>query len=179
MDEAGRGCLAGPVVAACVMLPPDAVIEGLKDSKKLTARQRDHYFGIIGEVARAWSWSSIDAREIDRINILKASLRAMERAVARLSTRPQFLLIDGLQCIDSPLPQKALTKGDVRSQSIAAASVVAKVIRDRLMCGYARDYPAFSFDVHKGYGTSQHLAELKLYGPTPIHRMSFRGVVGS
>lgn len=176
VDEAGRGCLAGPVVAASVILPKDIVIEGIKDSKKLTSDQRDKYFNIICEEALAWSWSAIDAGEIDRINILQATLVAMRQSVEKLSPQPQFLLIDGNQCIDHRLPQRTIKKGDGASQSIAAASVIAKVTRDRLMCDYAREFPQFSFHVHKGYGTELHLEELRRNGPVNIHRMTFRGV---
>jgi ribonuclease HII len=177
VDEAGRGCLAGPVVAASVILPRDIIIEGLNDSKKLTAKQRDKYFEIIKEEAISWSWERVDAPEIDRINILKASLEAMRISVSKLKVEPQILLIDGPYSIECKKLQKGLKKGDARSQSIAAASVVAKVVRDRIMCDYKTEYPEFSFDIHKGYGTALHLKELGEHGPTFIHRKSFKGVM--
>lgn len=176
VDEAGRGCLAGPVVAASVVLSPGCVIEGIKDSKKLTPRQRERFFDVIQEQAFAWSVGAVDAGEIDRINILKASLAAMRDAVMGLSIRPDYLLIDGRDTVQSDLPQRAVIKGDDTSQTIAAASVLAKVTRDRMMVEYKKVYPTFSFDVHKGYGTALHLSELRKHGPTPIHRMTFRGV---
>lgn len=176
VDEAGRGCLAGPVVAASVILPHGCIIEGIKDSKQLTKLQRERFFAIVQERALAWSIGAVDAGEIDRINILQSSLVAMRDAVATLSVRPQYLLIDGRQTIRSDLPQRAVIKGDSLSQSIAAASVLAKVTRDRMMVEYTAVYPSFSFDVHKGYGTKLHLEELKGHGPTPIHRRTFRGV---
>jgi ribonuclease HII len=179
VDEAGRGCLAGPVVAASVILPKDLIIEGLNDSKKLTPKQRDKYFDIIKEESISWSWERIDAPEIDRINILQASLEAMRISVLKLKVEPQILLIDGPYSINCRKLQKGIKKGDARSQSIAAASVVAKVVRDRIMCDYKGEYPGFSFDIHKGYGTSLHLKELEKHGPTPIHRRSFRHVVTS
>jgi ribonuclease HII len=178
VDEAGRGCLAGPVVAASVILPSDQVIDGLKDSKKLTKKQRDRFFDIICSQAVDWAWSSVDAVEIDRINILNASLRAMREAVGKLANKPHVLLIDGIQGIECSIPQRTIKKGDMASQSIAAASVIAKVVRDRMMVDYKREYPHFSFDIHKGYGTALHLAELRRHGPTPLHRTTFRGVLG-
>lgn len=177
IDEAGRGCLAGPVVAASVILPRDLIIEGLKDSKQLTASRRDEMYDRVCESALTWSWSAVDAPEIDRINILQATLVAMRESVEKLETRPDFLLIDGRDTITSTIPQKAISKGDVFSHSVAAASVIAKVTRDRMMCDYAKTYPAFSFHVHKGYGTKLHLDELLTNKPAPIHRMTFRRVL--
>jgi len=176
VDEAGRGCLAGPVVAAGVILPNDLIIEGLDDSKKLTPKKRDYFYEIIMEKAHSCEWCAIDSDEIDRINILAASLKAMSIAVSKLCRKPDYLLVDGPFGIDANIPQRALKKGDARSQSIAAASVIAKVTRDRMMCEYKKVYPEFSFDIHKGYGTELHLNELKKHGPTPIHRSTFRGV---
>lgn len=176
VDEAGRGCLAGPVVAASVILPQNLVIEGLKDSKQLTSRKRDEMYDRVCESALAWSWSAVDAREIDRINILQATLVAMRESVERLETQPDFILIDGRDTIRSTIPQKAISKGDVFSHSVAAASVIAKVTRDRMMCEHAKSYPDFSFHVHKGYGTKLHLDELAKSDPTPLHRMTFRRV---
>jgi len=173
VDEAGRGSLAGPVVAASVILPQKIQIPGLKDSKQLTAEQRDRFYDVIREKCLAWAVGIIGPEEIDRINILQASLKAMKHAVGELSIRPQMLLIDGPHPIRSSIPQKTLKKGDARSLSIAAASVIAKVTRDRLMVEFGHHYPAFSFPIHKGYGTELHLKELATHGPTPIHRMTF------
>jgi len=176
VDEAGRGCLAGPVVAAAVILPKDLIIEGLRDSKKLTARQRERLFETIDREAIACATGVVDSREIDRTDILKASLLAMRQAVDGLSTEPEFLLIDGRDVIDHKIPQRALVKGDGVSTSIAAASIIAKVTRDRMMCDLEPLYHPFSFSVHKGYGTALHMRELRTHGPTAIHRMTFRGV---
>jgi len=179
VDEAGRGCLAGPVVAASVILPQGLIIEGLKDSKQLSAKKRDEMYDRVCESAIAWSWSAIDAPEIDRINILRATLVAMRESVEKLKTQPDFLLIDGRDTIQSAIPQKAISKGDVFSHSVAAASVIAKVTRDRMMCEHAKTHPSFSFHIHKGYGTKLHLDELSQNDPTPLHRMTFRRVLSS
>lgn len=176
VDEAGRGCLAGPVVAASVILPRDLIIEGLKDSKQLSAKKRDEMYDRVCESALAWSWSAVNAPEIDRINILQATLVAMRESVEKLRTQPDFLLIDGRDTIQSVIPQKAISKGDVFSHSVAAASVIAKVTRDRMMCEHAKTYPSFSFHIHKGYGTKLHLDEIVQNNPTPLHRMTFRRV---
>ena len=176
VDEAGRGCLAGPVVAASVILPQGIDIPGLKDSKQLTSNQRDHFFDLIQEKALAWSVGIIEPDEIDRINILKASLKAMEVAVNGLKIKPNYLFIDGPFPIESKIQQKTLKKGDARSITIAAASVMAKVIRDRMMIEYEKEYPNFSFSIHKGYGTRLHFKELATHGPTAIHRMTFEPV---
>lgn len=176
VDEAGRGCLAGPVVAAAVILPPACDLPGLNDSKQLTKRQRDRFYDAIRVAAVAHAVGVVDAGEIDRINILEAALKAMRIAVEELAVAPEYLLIDGPFGIDSTLPQQAITKGDARSFTIAAASVIAKVTRDRMMAELERRYPAFSFSVHKGYGTARHLEELRRHGPTPIHRLTFRRV---
>jgi len=176
VDEAGRGPLAGPVVAASVILPKDLKIPGLKDSKQLTEKQRDGFYEIIKEKALAFAVGIVEPWEIDRINILKASLKAMQISVSKLKVKPSLLFIDGPYAIESRLPQKTLKKGDARSITIAAASVIAKVTRDRMMIDFERRYPNFSFSVHKGYGTELHLKELKKHGPTPIHRMTFAPV---
>ena len=176
IDEAGRGCLAGPVVAAAVVLPRGLSIEGLNDSKKLSEKQRDRIFDEIARTAISTAVGIVHHDEIDRTDILRASLRAMRIAVDGLSVDPGHLLIDGPQPIDHTIPQTAIKKGDFLSRLVAAASVVAKVTRDRLMCDMERKYPAFKFSVHKGYGTKLHMEELAKHGPTPIHRMSFRGV---
>lgn len=176
VDEAGRGCLAGPVVAGAVVLPHDCNIEGLTDSKLLTPKQRDRFFDIISERAISRAVAVIDSREIDATDILTASLNAMLIAVNGLHPKPDYLLIDGTFGIDCDIPQRAIIKGDRRSLSIAAASVMAKVTRDRLMCEMECKYPAYKFSVHKGYGTLSHRNEIVSHGPTPIHRMTFRGV---
>ncbi len=176
LDEAGRGCLAGPVVAAAVILPDPIPIDGINDSKKLSPRKREELFTQICVHAVAWSTGLVDSVEIDRINILEAALKAMRLAVDDLPVQPDHLLIDGPHGIDAPIAQTALIQGDSRSVSIAAASIIAKVTRDRMMVAFERDYPAFRFSAHKGYGTAAHLAEIRTHGPTPIHRMTFRGV---
>ncbi len=173
VDEAGRGCLAGPVVAASVILPKRLDIPGLKDSKQLTAEQRDEFYDIIRDKALAWGVGIIEPWEIDRINILRASLKAMKIAVDEMKIKPALLFIDGPYPIESRLPQKTLKKGDARSITIAAASVIAKVTRDRMMVEFQKRYPDFSFSIHKGYGTDLHMKELSKHGPTPIHRMTF------
>jgi ribonuclease HII len=176
VDEAGRGCLAGPVVAAAVILPKEQHIEGLKDSKQLTEKQRERLYGVIEGVAVSIATGIVDSREIDRTNILRASLAAMQIAVDGLKVIPEFLLIDGQQMIEHEIPQRAVVKGDSLSISIAAASVIAKVTRDRIMCVLEPLYHPFQFSVHKGYGTKLHLEELAKHGPSPLHRMTFRGV---
>jgi ribonuclease HII len=176
LDEAGRGPLAGPVVAAAVILPRDALFPGLRDSKKLTVLQRDRFFEAIRGRALAVGIGVMGPEVIDRINILQATVRAMVQALEDLALSPDYLLIDALTLPDLQIPQKALIRGDDRSQSIAAASVIAKVTRDRLMLEYDREYPQYRFRSHKGYGTAEHLEALMRFGPCPIHRKSFRRV---
>ncbi len=176
VDEAGRGPLAGPVVSAAVILPNPFNADRITDSKKLTPRQRELAFARIYAEARAVGIGIVDPLEIDRINILQASRLSMAIAVANLVPRPEFVLIDGKFDIPAPLPQKPIVKGDARSISIAAASIVAKVSRDRLMHRYHQDYPQFGFDRHKGYPTKAHKGAIRRHGPCPIHRRSFRGV---
>ncbi len=176
MDEAGRGPLAGPVVAAAVILPASFDLPGVNDSKQLTHRQRDRLFDQIRDRAASVGVGRVDADDIDRLNILQASRRAMALAVAALDPRPDFLLIDGKHDIPVELPQRPIVKGDARSISIAAASIIAKVTRDRLMQRYHAKFPQFGFDRHKGYPTKAHKAAIALYGPCPIHRRTFRGV---
>ena len=173
VDEAGRGPLAGPVVAAAVMFPCDWTHPDIKDSKQLTAQKREYLFGIIDQEALAWSWAEVDHAEIDNINILQASLKAMHGAVELLSLPPDYLLIDGIYPITSHIPQTPLVKGDQRSLSTAAASIMAKVIRDSIMLQYHELYPEYNFAKNKGYGTREHLQALAYYGPSPIHRRSF------
>jgi ribonuclease HII len=173
VDEAGRGPLAGPVCAAAVILPPHVEIPGLNDSKKLTDKRRRELFPIIKEQAIAYGIGLASHKEIDEINILQATYLAMERALAQLSVKPELALIDGNRAKDFGLPVETVVKGDSRSASIAAASILAKVTRDDLMLQAAEDYPQYQFDVHKGYGTKAHYAALTEYGPSPIHRMTF------
>lgn len=174
VDEAGRGCLAGPVVAAAVILPAGCHLQGLKDSKQLTPRQRELFFDLIRSTAEAYATGVVGPEEIDASDILRASLEAMRMAVEALPLQPECLLIDGPFGIDHPLPQRPLVKGDQLSLSIAAASVIAKVSRDRMMCELERDYPSFRFSTHKGYGTARHVEEIRRHGLTPIHRKTFR-----
>ena len=202
LDEVGRGPLFGPVVAAAVILPDACELPGLTDSKKLTATKRESLYGEIqacelpgltdskkltatkreslyGEIqscAIAWAIAAVDVETIDRINIRRASLLAMRRAVERLSHVPDFLLIDGRDCIEWPCTQLAVIKGDATSMSIAAASVLAKVYRDRMIIELDVTYPGYGLAKHKGYGTAMHLAALERLGPTPLHRRSFSPV---
>jgi ribonuclease HII len=177
VDEVGRGCLFGDVVAAAVILPPGLVIEGVNDSKKLSEKKRDACYERIVAEAVAWSVARVDAAEIDRINIKQASRLAMRLAVEGLSAAPDYLLVDAEQ-IAIDLPQLAVIHGDARSQSIAAASIVAKVTRDRLCAGeWDRLYPEYGIAIHKGYATKLHRDNLAVFGPSPMHRRSFLGKV--
>jgi ribonuclease HII len=176
VDEAGRGPLAGPVVSAAVVLPTDFRADGVIDSKQLTHRQREHAFERIYSQAVTIGVGIVDPVEIDRINILQATRLSMAMAVSNLKPSPQFLLIDGKFGIDCPLPQQPVIKGDALSLSVAAASIVAKVSRDRLMQRYHLDYPGFGFDRHKGYPTKHHKTAIAALGPCIIHRRSFKGV---
>lgn len=176
LDEAGRGPLAGPVVAAAVVLAPIKKMAGIDDSKKLSPEQREKIFSLILQQAAAVGIGVVDAREIDRLNILRASLKAMEQAVQNLPLSPDFLLIDGIHSLTLPLAQRAIPKGDQRCQSIAAASIVAKVTRDRLMLAYHDEYPQYNFARHKGYGTREHLQAIRQYGCCPLHRQSFKPI---
>ena len=173
VDEAGRGPLAGPVYAAAVILPSDCVIEGLNDSKKLTEKKREALFDEIKEKALAYGIASADEKEIDEINILNATFLAMKRAIASLSVRPDLALIDGNQKPHTDIEEVTVIKGDAKSMSIAAASVLAKVSRDRFMLEMAEKYPQYEFARHKGYGTKLHYEALREYGPCEIHRPSF------
>ena len=178
VDEVGRGCLAGPVVAAaCILDPAIPPPEKLNDSKKLTALQRDRIAGELRESAIAFAIGSVDADEIDRINILEATRKAMKLAIESLADQPDFLLIDAVRLRDVTFPQKAIIKGDSISYSIAAASVLAKTYRDALMQRYDAEYPHYGFGSHKGYGAAVHLEALRRHGPCPLHRRSFRGVL--
>jgi len=176
VDEAGRGPLAGPVVAAAVMLPEGVVLEGVRDSKEMTEKGREKAFSLIHEKALSVGVGVVSAEEIDRINILQASLQAMKQAILSLDPRPEFCLVDGIHPVPVPIPFRCLKKGDRRSHSISAASIVAKVYRDRIMGCFHERFPAYGFLENKGYGTAQHLAALREQGACPIHRMTFRGV---
>lgn len=176
LDEAGRGPLAGPVVAAAVILPRELRITGINDSKKLTPPVREELFERINAEAVAVGIGISDSATVDRINILQATLRAMEAAVGEMSVAADCLLIDGISRTSLPLPQKTIKKGDSLSISIAAASIVAKVTRDRMMMAYDRLYPGYGFAGHKGYGSASHMAAIAALGPSPIHRLTFRGV---
>ena len=178
VDEAGRGPLAGPVVAAAVVLAPKGRWDGLNDSKQMTPDARVEMFARVLIEARAFSWAVFGPRAIDRMNIRRASLRAMGRAVARLKVVPDLVLVDGDATIpDVTLPQQAIVSGDARMLSIAAASVLAKVVRDRIMERLDRVWPVYGFARHKGYGTPDHLAAIERHGPCPIHRYSYAPVV--
>ena len=176
VDEVGRGPLAGPVVAAAVIFPSKVNIPGLNDSKKLSANKREELFPKIQEISVAFGLAVVDQKVIDKINILQAARLAMKQAVETLKITPGLLLIDGNQKIDSTLNQWPIVKGDSRSLSIAAASVLAKVTRDRIMDDYHKLYPQYEFNRHKGYGTKLHRTLIQEYGPCPIHRSKFKGV---
>jgi len=175
-DEVGRGCLAGPVVAACVILDGDPTLLGVNDSKQVDAEDRVSVCRLIYSRARAIAIGVIEPATIDRINILRASKLAMHEAVDNLPIRPDVLLLDAVLLESLEMPQIPLIKGDSRSVSIAAASIVAKVYRDLLMESYHERYPVYDFKHNRGYATEGHQAALKLYGPSPIHRKSFEGV---
>ncbi len=173
VDEAGRGPLAGPVCAAAVILPPNAEIPGLNDSKKLSDKKRRELFPIIKKIALAYAIVMVDEKTIDEINILQATFRAMERSVAQLDTTPDYILVDGNKLPDLTVNAKAVVHGDSLSASIAAASVLAKVSRDDFMLEQAKIYPEYGFEIHKGYGTKAHTAAILEHGPCPIHRTTF------
>ncbi|MEA3230438.1 MAG: ribonuclease HII [Thermodesulfobacteriota bacterium] len=177
IDEAGRGPLAGPVVSAAVVLPVDFKATGLTDSKKISPGKRNHFYDIIYRRAVAVGIGIVDPIFIDRHNILKAALLSMAFAVANVKPSPDYLLIDGPYGIPSDLPQNAVVGGDAKSISIAAASIVAKVTRDRLMAVYHQEYPRYGFERHKGYPTRAHKEALRIHGCCPIHRKTFKGVV--
>jgi ribonuclease HII len=175
VDEVGRGCLFGDVVAAAVILPEGLIIDGVNDSKKLTAKKRDALYEIIMEQALAVGVGYVDSNVIDEINIKQASRLAMKKAVESLEHTPDYMLIDA-EKVDLPLPQRAIIKGDANSQSIAAASIIAKVTRDRLCEGLWEElYPDYGIAIHKGYATKLHREQITALGPTPMHRRSFIG----
>jgi ribonuclease HII len=176
IDEVGRGPLAGPVVAAAVIMPEGIALPGIKDSKLMTEKARESAFSVIAETAVAVGIGVVSHQFIDRSNILKAALEAMKMAIFSLDPAPKFLLVDGNQKIPVTIPQKCIVKGDRLCHSISAASVMAKVYRDRIMCTYDAMFPEYGFIQNKGYGTASHLESLRQNGPCPIHRMTFRGV---
>lgn len=176
VDEVGRGCLAGPVVAAAVILNPDEPIEGLRDSKKLSAHRRDELADEIKRKALAWAVAEVGPDVIDRINILQATLRAMKRAVEKLAVEPDFIRVDGNQLPRWKWLSEAIVKGDDLVAEISAASIIAKTTRDAFMVQMAQRYPQYGFEHNVGYGTAVHLQALKDFGPTPIHRMTFAPV---
>ena len=174
IDEAGRGALAGPVIAAAVILPINCGIEGLKDSKQLTLKQRDHLSEEIYRVAMSVGIGSVDNRVVDSLNVLEATLLAMRQAIEKLTPQPDYLLVDGINFPAIDIQGEAITKGDSRSYSIAAASIIAKTTRDRLMIALDRTYPDYGFSQHKGYPTSQHRHAIAQFGASDIHRHTFK-----
>lgn len=175
-DEAGRGPLAGPVVAAAVILPQPCEFALFRDSKQLSPAARAQLFGYLREIGAVIGVGVCEVEEIDRLNILRASLLAMQKAVAALAVLPDYLLVDGKFITPAPFPQLSLIKGDSRSATIAAASIVAKEVRDQLMADYHQRYPQYNFAGHKGYPTAEHRRLLELHGPCAIHRRTFKGV---
>ena len=176
VDEVGRGPLAGPVVAAAVILPKEGIGEQLFDSKKIPLKKRENLYESILSHALGVGIGTIGQEEIDRLNIFQATLQAMARAVEALPVAPDFILIDGPQGLQLPVPQKPIRKGDQLSASIAAASIVAKVTRDRMMLGWHQKYPQYNFAQHKGYGTKEHRRAIETFGACELHRKTFRGV---
>ncbi len=176
VDEAGRGPLAGPVFAAAVIFEKDVYIPEINDSKKLSEKKREELFDVIKEKALAYSIVSVSEKEIDEINILNATLKCFNLAVSSLNIKPDVALIDGNRCGEMSVPYETIVKGDSKSMSVAAASILAKVARDRYIVELDSVYPQYNFKKHKGYGTKEHLEAIQKYGPCPIHRMSFKGV---
>jgi len=180
LDEAGRGPLAGPVVAAAVILPlriePESPLRKLRDSKLLSSESRELLYDVIAENAEAFAWAMCDPEEIDSMNILAASLEAMRRAARKIEPPPGICLVDGKNQIPGAIPSVAVIKGDRKCMSIAAASIIAKVTRDRIMLEMDQKYPAYGFALHKGYATSEHKQAILEMGPCPIHRRTFQGV---
>lgn len=175
-DEVGRGPLAGPVIAACVILPLECDFSQFKDSKKLTPSSRERLAELLSEIGAVIGVGIISEHIIDSVNILQASLLAMKKAVDEMPCKPDFLLVDGKFSVPVPIPQQVLVKGDSRSASIAAASIIAKVTRDKMMKDYDSQYPRYSFHSNMGYPTAEHRRALAAHGPCPIHRKSFAGV---
>ncbi len=176
VDEAGRGPLAGPVVAAAVVFGPEVRIFGIRDSKELTPRKRERFYDAIVSQAAAWQVAIVDHEVIERINIFRASLAAMEQSVRGLGVMCDLVLVDGRHGLSEDIPCRAIVGGDRQSAHIAAASIIAKVTRDRIMEGFHPRYPWYNFARNKGYGTPEHLSALRRYGPCPIHRKTFSGV---
>ncbi len=177
IDEAGRGPLAGPVVAAALIINPKELVSEIRDSKALSPKLREELYAYLISRARAWAISSVGPRTIERINILNASLRAMRQAVQKLKLRPKILIVDGPYAIPKlDIPQIPLIDGDVRCPLVGAASILAKVTRDRIMDHYHKLFPQYGFDRHKGYPTEEHRKALRQFGPSPIHRRNFKGV---
>lgn len=174
IDEAGRGPLAGPVVVAAVIMPKDSMIEGVNDSKKVSEKKREKLYELIIEEAISYSVGIVDQNEIDRINILNATKAGLTEAVRTLKVKPELILVDALTNIDTcGVPYKSIIKGDAKSYSIAAASIIAKVTRDRIMREWDKVYPQYGFEKHKGYGTAAHISAIKENGLCPLHRLSF------
>ena len=174
IDEAGRGPLAGPVVVAAAIMPRYSMIEGVNDSKKISEKKREKLYEIITKEAISYGVGIIDQKEIDRINILNATKEGLTMAVKELSIRPDLIIVDALTKIDTEgIPYKSIVKGDAKCYSISAASIIAKVTRDRIMRQWDEVYPQYGFAKHKGYGTAQHIAAIKEYGLCPLHRLSF------
>ena len=173
VDEAGRGPLAGPVCAAAVILPENTIIEGVNDSKKLSEKKREALFDVIKEQALSYSIAFASVEEIEEMNILNATMLAMKRAVEGLDVKADYAMIDGNRLPNLDIDSEFIIKGDAKSMSIACASILAKVSRDRLLYKYAEEFPEYSFDKHKGYGTKLHVEALKKYGPCKYHRLSF------
>lgn len=176
VDEAGRGPLAGPVFAAAVIFDKDTHIEEINDSKKLSEKKREYFFDVIREKALYYNIASVDEKEIDKINILNAAFKAFNIAVSGLGELPDITLVDGNRCGEMPTPVQTIVKGDAKSMSIAAASILAKVARDRFITEQGEIYPEYNFKKHKGYPTKEHLEAIAKYGPCPIHRLTFKGV---
>jgi len=176
VDEAGRGPLAGPVYAAAVIFSKDTYIPEINDSKKLSEKKREELFDVITQKAISYAIVSVDEKEIDRINILAATLKCFNLAVSSLKVTPDIALIDGNRVGEMPVECETVVKGDARSMSIAAASILAKVARDRYITEIGERYPEYNFQKHKGYGTKEHLEAIATYGPSPVHRLTFKGV---
>lgn len=177
IDESGRGPIAGPVVAAAVIIPFSVEIPGIKDSKKLSAKNRKTFYDLIAKKAICYGIGIVGPEEIDRINILNAAIEAMKQAVSNLSIKPDILLIDGINRIDMNLEQETIIRGDTKCTSIAAASIMAKVTRDSIMESYDKLYPSYRFIKNKGYPTREHFEIIRKYGATDIHRKTFKGVL--
>lgn len=174
IDEVGRGPLAGPVVVASVIMPNDDLIPEVNDSKQVSEKKREKLYPLILEKAISYSFAVVDEKVIDEINILQATKKAMKEAINSLSVKPDVVLIDAVK-LDIPYETQSIIKGDANSYNIACASIIAKVYRDRMMVEYAKDYPEYGFEKHKGYGTAEHIRAIGEYGACPIHRLTFIG----